>query len=113
MVYLLNQKTSQRYTSSEEAHELPSDESKILQPTMADNWESVLMKRVVCKMLRIRQARSRSARLNARSQKIRLLLGSVVLPCPSPSGSQDSTVKPRSRVWTRPAWPGKAYPSHV
>ena len=101
--YTFNRKSAlERYAASDEAPELSSHESKLLQSTMAGSWKTVLMKRVVRKMLRVRTARSRSARLAERSRKIRNALAPIPSKVVTPSASQDTSMEGRRLKWSRP-----------
>ena len=101
--YTFNRKSAlKRYAASDEAPELSSHESKLLQSTMAGSWKTVLMKRVVRKMLRVRTARSRSARLAERSRKIRNALAPIPSKVVTPSASQDTSMEGRRLKWSRP-----------
>jgi hypothetical protein len=101
--YAFNRKSAlERYTASDEAPELSSRESQLLQSTMAGSWKTVLMKRVVRKMLRVRTARSRSARLAERSRKIRNALAPIPSKVVTPSASQDTSMEGRRLKWSRP-----------
>ena len=101
--YTFSRKSAlKRYAASDEAPELSSHESKLLQSTMAGSWKTVLMKRVVRKMLRVRTARSRSARLAERSRKIRNALAPIPSKVVTPSASQDTSMEGRRLKWSRP-----------